>query len=186
LYTLDQRKVWFVTRSKATMQYRIIGQHQPIKNKQVTRDESIEPVVETTKSKYPKALRLVCFTDPETGKAYEFITNNMKLAASTIAAIYRSRWQIETFFRWIKQNLKIKSFLGTTQNAVLTQIWVAMCYYLLVSYIKFQTKYRHSLQELTRMIAAVLMEHRLLIDILSLKEQSLRKVRDPVAQLALF
>jgi IS4 transposase len=129
---------------------------------------------------------LVCFTDPETGKAYEFITNNMKLAASTIAAIYRSRWQIETFFRWIKQNLKIKSFLGTTQNAVLTQIWVAMCYYLLVAYIKFQTKYRHSLQELTRMIAAVLMEHRLLIDILSLKEQSLRKVRDPVAQLALF
>jgi len=68
----------------------------------------------------------------------------------------------------------------------LTQIWVAMCYYLLVSYIKFQTKYRHSLQELTRMIAAVLMEHHLLIDILSLKEQSLRKVRDPVAQLALF
>ena len=186
LYTLDQRKVWFVTRSKTNIQYRIIGQHQPITNKQVTRDEKIELVIDGTRAKYPKAFRLVCYTDPDTGKEYEFITNNMKLAASTIAAIYKSRWQIETFFRWIKQNLKIKSFLGTSQNAVLTQIWIAMCYYLLLSYIKFQTKYRHSLQELTRMIAAVVMEQRLLIDILSLKEQSLKKAREPVLQLALF
>ena len=186
LYTLDQRKVWFVTRSKSTIQYRIIGQHQPITNKQVTRDEKIELIIESTRAKYPKAFRLVCYTDPDTGKNYEFITNNMKLAASTIAGIYKSRWQIELFFKWIKQNLKIKSFLGTSQNAVLTQIWVAMCYYLLLSYIKFQTKYRHSLQELTRMIASVIMEQRLLIDILSLKEQSLKKVREPVLQLALF
>jgi len=175
-----------VTRSKTNIQYRTLGQHQPIKNKQVTRDERIELVVEKTRKIYPKALRLVCYTDPDTGKKYEFITNNMKLAASTIAGIYKSRWQIETFFRWIKQNLKIKSFLGTSQNAVLTQIWVAMCYYLLLVYIKFQTKYSHSLQELTRMIASVIMEQRLLIDILSLKEQSLKKVREPVAQLTLF
>lgn len=103
-------------------------------------------VIKKTREKYPKAFRLVCYNDPETKKNYEFITNNMKLAASTIAGIYKSRWQIELFFIWIKQNLKIKSFLGTSQNAVLTQIWVAMCYYLLLSYIKFQTKYRHSLQ----------------------------------------
>jgi hypothetical protein len=186
LYTLDQRKVWFVTRAKSSMQYRIIGQHQPITNKQVTRDEKIELVVDKTRTKYPKALRLVCYTDPLTGKAYEFITNNMKLAASTIAGIYKSRWQIELFFKWIKQNLKIKSFLGTSRNAVLTQIWVAMCYYLLLSYIKFQTKYQHTLQELTRMIAAVVMEQRLLIDILSLNEHSVKKVRDPVPQLELF
>ena len=104
----------------------------------------------------------------------------------TIAAIYKSRWQIELFFKWIKQNLKIKSFLGTSQNAVLSQIWVAMCYYLLLSYIKFQTKYSYSLQVLTRMIASVLMEQRRLIDILFLNERSLQKVRDPVAQLSLF
>ena len=136
LNTLDQRKVWFVTRSKSTIQYRIIGQHQPITNKQVTRDEKIELIIDSTRAKYPKAFRLVCYTDPDTGKNYEFITNNMKLAASTIAGIYKSRWQIELFFKWIKQNLKIKSFLGTSQNAILTQIWVAMCYYLLLSYIK--------------------------------------------------
>ena len=186
LYSLDKRKVWFVTRTKATIRYRIIGQHNPITNKQVTRDEKIELITLKSKANYPKILRLVCYTDPETGKAYEFLTNNMKLAATTIAAIYKSRWQIELFFKWIKQNLKIKSFLGTSKNAVLTQIWIAMCYYLLLSYIKFQTKYRYSLQELTRMIAAVVMEHRLLIDLLSLKEQSLKKVRDPVPQLALF
>ena len=152
----------------------------------MTQDEKIELLIDKTRAKYPKTLRLVCYTDPETGTSYEFITNNMKLAASTIAGIYKSRWQIELFFKWIKQNLKIKSFLGTSKNAVLTQIWIAMCYYLLLSYIKFQSKYRYSLQELTRMIAAVVMEQRLLIDMLSLKEHSLKKVREPVPQLALF
>jgi IS4 transposase len=110
----------------------------------------------------------------------------MKLAASTIAAIYKSRWQIELFFKWIKQNLKIKSFLGTSKNAVLSQIWVAMCYYLLLSYIKLQTKYSETLQALTRMIASVLMDQRLIIDVLSFNEQSIKKPREPVTQLALF
>jgi IS4 transposase len=77
----------------------------------------------------------------------------MKLAASTIAAIYPSRWQIELFFKWIRQHLKIKSFLGTSKNAVLSQIWVAMCYYLLLSYIKPQTKYSGTLQ-----VASIVME----------------------------
>ncbi len=168
------------------MQYRIVGQHQPIDHPQVTRDDEIELIVEKTRKKYPKTFRLVCYTHPETKKVYTFITNNMKLPAATIAEIYKSRWQIELFFKWIKQNLKIKSFLGTSQNAVLSQIWVAMCYYLLLSYIKFQTKYSYSLQALTRMIASVIMEQRLLIDILSLDERSLQTVRDPVAQLSLF
>ncbi len=110
----------------------------------------------------------------------------MKLPASTIAAIYKSCWQIELFFKWIKKTLNIKLFLGTSQNAVLSQIWVAMCNYLLLSHIKFQTKYSYSLQVLTRMIASVLMGQQLLIDILSLDERSLQKVRVPVAQLSLF
>jgi IS4 transposase len=110
----------------------------------------------------------------------------MKLAASTIAAIYKSRWQIELFFKWIKQNLKIKSFLGTSKNAVLSQIWVAMRYYLLLSYIKFQTKYSGTLQVLTRMIPSVLMEQRLIIDILSFNDRSIKKPREPVTQLVLF
>ena len=110
----------------------------------------------------------------------------MKLAASTIAAIYKSSWQIKLFFKLIKQNLKIKSFLGTSRNATLTQIWAEMCYYLLLAYIKFQTKYRSSLHFLTRMIAVAVMEQRLLINILSLNERSIKKVSNPAPQLALF
>jgi IS4 transposase len=146
LYSLEKRGVWFVTRAKKNLQYQVTGQHQPIRNDQFTRDEQIELTVEKSRHSYPKILRLVSYTNPETGKEYEFLTNNMKLAASTIAAIYKSRWQIELFFKWIKQNLKIKSFLGTSKNAVLSQIWVAMCYYLLLSYIKFQTKFAGTLK----------------------------------------
>lgn len=186
LYSLDQWGVWFVTRSKKDMQYRIAGQHKPIGNKQVSRDEKIELIIDKSRKKYPKALRLVCYTDPQTGKEYEFLTNNLKLAASTIAAIYKSRWEIALFFKWIKNNLKIKSFLGTSRNAVLSQLWAAMCYCLFLAYIKFQTKYRGSLQVLTRMIASVVMEQRLLIDILSLNERSIKKAREPATQLALF
>jgi IS4 transposase len=150
------------------------------------RDDKVELMVEKSRLNYSKPLRLVSYTDPETGKKYEFLTNNMKLAASTIAAIYKSRWQIELFFKWIKQNLKIKSFLGTSKNAVLSQIWVAMCYYLLLSYIKFQAKYSGTLQVLTRMITSVLMDQRLIIDVLSFDDRSIKKAREPVAQLALF
>ena len=75
---------------------------------------------------------------PETGKHYIFLTNNFTLAAKTIADIYKARWQVELFFKWVKQNLKIKSFIGTSKNAVMTQIWIALCVYLLLSFIKFQ------------------------------------------------
>ena len=131
-------------------------------------------------------MRIVGHTDPETAKYYEFLTNNFTLAAKTIADIYKSRWQIELFFKWIKQNLKIKSFLGTTSNAVLSQVWVAMCYYLLLTYIKYQTKFAHSITELNRMIKEILMEKTTLIDILSLNMKKLKKIRDPVPQLSLF
>ena len=115
-----------------------------------------------------------------------FLTNNFKLAATTIAQIYKSRWQIELFFKWIKQNLKIKSFLGTSKNAVLTQVWVAMCYYLLLSYIKYQTKYGSSLLQLCRVVRETLFERRSLIDILTLKPDKLLAMKDQSAQGSLF
>lgn len=86
-------------------------------------------------------LRVIQYYDKENGRTLEFLTNNTTFAATTIAAIYKARWQIEAFFKWIKQNLKIKTFLGTTENEVLSQIWAAMIYYLLLAYIKYQ--YRH-------------------------------------------
>ena len=97
-----------------------------------------------------------------------FLTNNFKLSAATIAEIYKARWQIELFFKWIKQNLKIRTFLGTSKNAVLSQIWVAMIYTLLLAYIKFQTKFPAYTFNLSRKIQETLFFRRHLIDILGL------------------
>jgi hypothetical protein len=88
--------------------------------------------------KCPIQLPRIVYRDQETGKQYIFLTNHFKLAARTIADVYKARWQIELFFKWIKQNLKIKSFVGTSKNAVMTQIWIALCVYLLIAFIKFQ------------------------------------------------
>jgi hypothetical protein len=183
---LNKKGVFFVTRTKDNINYRIAGQHKPIRNKNVIRDDVIRLTGYYTCQKYPDRLRIVGYVDPETNKYYEFLTNNFALSAKTIADIYKSRWQIELFFKWIKQNLKIKSFLGTTPNAVLTQIWVAMCYYLLLLYIKYQSKFAHSITELSRMIKEVLMTRTNLIDILSLNSTTIKKIRDPVPQMSLF
>ena len=112
---------------------------------------------------------------------------NIELTAEEVALIYKERWQIKLFFKWIKQNLKIKTFLGTSKNAVLTQIWIAMIYYLLLAYIKFQTKFRKSLLELTRMVREVLLNRINLIDLLSLSTRTLHKLKAREGpQLALF
>lgn len=115
----------------------------------------------------------------ETGEIYRFITNNFTLSAEQVALIYKNRWQIELFFKWIKQNLKIKSFLGTSRNAVLSQIWVAMIFFLLMCYIKFQTRFKGSLLELTRMIRETLMIRRQIIDLRSLNTKTLKRLKPP-------
>ena len=186
LSCLNKKGVSFVTRVKNNIDCSVIGQHKPIKNKNVVRDDIIALTGFYTQQKYPDRLRVVGYIDPKSGKSYEFLTNNFTLSAQTIADIYKSRWQIELFFKWIKQNLKIKSFLGTTPNAVMTQIWVAMCYYLLLVYIKYQAKFAHSITELSRMIKEILMERTNLIDILSLNATTIKKIRDTMPQMALF
>ena len=185
LNSLDEKRVWFVTRAKSNIDCIVTGQHL-VSGKGVRKDQTILLTGTRTKSYYPQELRMIEFYDEETKKHLTFLTNNMKLAASTIAAIYKSRWQIELFFKWIKQNLKIKSFLGTSKNAVMTQIWVAMSYYLLLTYIKYQTKYAHSLLTLSRLIRETLFERKNLIDILTLKLERLLAVQDEPIQRALF
>jgi hypothetical protein len=185
LNSLDEKRVWFVTRAKSNIDCVVTGQH-PVSGKGVRKDQMIFLTGTRTKNYYPKELRMIEFYDEETKKHLTFLTNNMKLAASTIAAIYKSRWQIELFFKWIKQNLKIKSFLGTSKNAVMTQIWVAMSYYLLLTYIKYQTKYAHSLLTLSRLIRETLFERKNLIDILTLKLERILSVHDEPLQGVLF
>jgi len=167
LFSLAQQKLFFVMKVKSNMQYTVLGQQDVLKKKGIVSDCRIRLSGQTSKDNYPKTLRLVTYVDQESGEEHQFFTNNFKLAARTIADLYKSRWQIETFFKWIKQNLKIKSFLGTSKNAVMTQIWAAMIYYLLLTFFKFQTKCRHSLHELTRIVSEILLDTINLIEILT-------------------
>lgn len=177
LSKLNKQGISFVTRLKKNMNPISAGQHEKPKNKQVLSDSSVLSPSFFVSGGYHDDLRLITYYDKESKKTLQFLTNNFTLSASTIAAIYKSRWQIELFFKWIKQNLKIKSFLGTSKNAVLTQIWVAMCYYLLLTYIKYQTKFRYALIELSRIIRETLLDRLILIDILSLNSHTVLKVR---------
>ena len=111
-------------------------------------------------------MRRIGYRDPESGKHYVYLTNNFSLAAKTIADIYKSRWQVELFFKWIKQNLKIKTFVGTSKNAVMTQIWIALCMYLLLAIIKFQSKITKSLQQILRLMQLNVFEKRDLMALL--------------------
>lgn len=185
LRSLQDKGVWFVTRAKRNIDYVVVGQHVA-KGKGILSDEHIALQGPLTKTYYPDDLRLIRFHDDARNKTLVFLTNNFKLAASTIAQIYKSRWQIELFFKWIKQNLKIKSFLGTSKNAVLTQVWVAMCYYLLLSYIKYQTKFGNSLLYLSRVIRETLFERKTLIDILTLRPERLLTAHEQGLQGSLF
>jgi len=157
IFSLNKKKNFLVTRLKKNAKFKVVKRRSVLKAKGVTSDQTIV-LTGTKASDCPIPLRRVGFRDHETGKHYVFLTNNFHLAAKTIADIYKSRWQVELFFKWIKQNLKIKTFLGTSKNAIMTQIWIAMCYYLLLTYIKYQTKYSFSLLQLSRVIREMLFE----------------------------
>ena len=135
-------------------------------DKGLTSDQTIEFTGVQTAKKCPIQLCRIGYRDAETGRHYVFLSNNFKLAAKTIADIYKARWQIELFFKWIKQNLKVKSFIGTSKNAVLTQIWIALCVYLLLAFIKFQSKLNKSMQQILRLLQLNLFEKRDLMALL--------------------
>lgn len=186
LWSLGSQGVFFVTRMKDNILYEVIGQQETPKGKGILKDETIRLVSSRTQERYPQPVRLVTFYDEEHEVTYQFLTNHFRLAPATIAAIYKARWQVELFFKWIKQHLKIKTFLGTSRNAVLTQIWTAMIHYLLLAYIKYQTKYRYSLLEFSRLIQSALFERIPLVDLLSLNTCTLKKLKPDALQLSLL
>ncbi len=136
LHVFTQAGAFFVTRAKINMKYHRVYSHPVDKSTGVMADQSIALDGFYTKKDYPQHLRRVRYVDPETGKRLVFMTNNFVLPAPTIAALYKKRWQVELFFKWIKQNLRIKHFYGTSENAVKTQIWIAVCVYVLAAIIK--------------------------------------------------
>ena len=134
---IDGKGAFFVTRLRRNARLKVVGQHlEPNEKLGVVADEMVEPELPNIREAYPGRLRRVVFHDAEGGRDFVFLTNNFRLAAATIAAIYKRRWQIELFFKWIKQNLRIKTFLGTSENAVMAQVWAALVHFLLVAYIK--------------------------------------------------
>ncbi len=159
---ITEAKAFFVTKAKDNLDCTVTGQHTEVLKKGILSDE----IVKLKNPKYTRELRLIRYYDHETGNIIRFLTNNFYLAPHTITQIYKSRWQIEIFFRWIKQNLRIKTFLGTNKNAVLTQIWIAMCYFLLLAYVKYQTRFNKSLFYLHRIVKETLLEKLNLIDLL--------------------
>lgn len=163
---LSDKGIFFVTRLKSNAKYRVVERREVLKSKGLNSDQTIEFTGIQTSKKCPIQLRRIGYRDDTTGKQYVFLTNNFKLCAKTIADIYKARWQVELFFKWIKHNLKIKTFVGTSKNAVLTQIWIAMCVYLLIAYLRFQSKLKRSMQQIIRVLQLNLFEKRELMPLL--------------------
>jgi len=164
--SLDDQGVFFVTRLKKSSACLNRKEHTPPKGKGIRCDE----IMELAKPGNPKEslgpFRLVTVQDPETNKVFRFLTNHFGLPAKTIADVYKKRWQIEIFFKWIKQNLKIKSFMGISPNAVKTQIWIALCVNLLLHYLKSLAKTGITLQQVLRLLQLNLFIKRDLIQLL--------------------
>jgi len=154
----QDNEIRFVTRMKTNAAYQVTETREIEKYTCVISDETIVFTGYQTHKKYPYPLRKIRFWDKENQKILVFLTNDFELSAKTIADIYKARWEIELFFKTIKQNLKIKSFLGTSKNAVLTQIWIAMIIYLILSYLKFQFKSHFSIRSLIHLIQVNLFE----------------------------
>ena len=136
LYTLNQCLAFFVTRSKSNTKFRRLYSRKVDKSTGLRCDQTIVLTGRDSSRDYPEKLRRIKFFDKKTGKRLTFLTNNFIASALTIAELYRCRWQVELFFKWIKQNLRIKSFYGTSENAVKTQIWIAVSVYVLVAIVK--------------------------------------------------
>ena len=164
--SLTEKGIFFVSRIRGNAKYRVLERRAVNKGNGITSDQTIEYKVLRKDGDQLKPIRRVGYRDPETGKHYFFITNQYNWCAKTIADIYKQRWQVELFFKWIKQNLKIKAFLGTSENAVMTQIMAALCVYLLLAFLKFQSKISKSLQQILRLLQLNLFARRSLIDLL--------------------
>jgi putative transposase len=160
------RNIRFITRMKTNAAFKVL-KSKNVEHAGILSDEIIEFTGYITHKKYPHPLRKIVFWDEEKKRQFTFLTNDMSLPAITIADIYKARWEIELFFKTIKQNLKIKRFIGCSENAVRTQVWIAMIAYLLISFLKFSQKSKYSIQRIIRIIRTNLFERKCLNDLIS-------------------
>jgi hypothetical protein len=185
LADLHRRGITFITRMKRNAKYRVVKRRKCKRRDIIKADQIIEFTGFYSHQNLPFRLRRIVSKDPETGKRIAILTNQFSWAPSTIASVYKDRWQIEIFFKTIKQLLKIKSFLGTSQNALLSQLWVALCAYLLLSFFKFQSRFKWSLYTLSCIIPTNLFCHRDIWDWLNNPYKPARDDPAPFYQLAI-
>ncbi len=167
LFTLHTAGAFFVIRAKSNIQYRRRYSHPVDKSNGVRCDQSIMLTGVNTATDYPQPLRRIKYHDEQTGKTFNFLTNNFAIPAQTVAELYRYRWQVELFFKWIKQHLRIKSFFGTSENAVKTQIWIAISVYVLVAIIKKRLDLKADLYTILQILSLALFEKTSLIQLLT-------------------
>lgn len=153
LHRIKREQAYFVTRAKDNLQFEVINARTPDSMASILSDQDIRLAVAKSATAYPDKLRRIKYFDAEYNRILVFLTNNFSVKAETIAKLYKHRWYIEIFFKWIKQHLKIKSFWGQNENAVKTQIWVAISIYVLVAIAKKKLEIRHSLYELLQFIS---------------------------------
>jgi hypothetical protein len=167
LYTLHQALAFFVIRAKSNLQYRRVYSRPVDKSTGLRCDQTILLTGLNTSHDYPIQLRRVKFYDIEHDRLLVFLTNNFDLPALAIAQLYRCRWQVELFFKWIKQHLRIKAFFGTSENAVKTQVWIAISAYVLVAIVKKRLKSQASLYTILQILSVTLFEKMPLIQLLT-------------------
>src|SRR3954451_1356970 len=170
LHRLTSGLAFFVTRAKSNLDFSRRSSRRVDKTTGLRSDQTIVLSGPKTSKLYPESLRRVVYCDAETGKRFVSLTNNFCLPALIIARLYKCRWRVELFFRWIKQHLRIKSFYGTSPNAVKTQVWIAICIYVLVAIVRKELKLKHSLHETLQILSVSLFEKTPIIEGLSLEK----------------
>jgi len=185
LYKLNLNSAFFVTRAKSNFQFKRIYSHKVDKSLGLICDQSIHLTGFYPAKDYPEKLRRIKYYDSENNRKLIFITNNFRLPAITIANLFKQRWQIELFFKWIKQNLKIKSFYGNSANAVKTQVCIAISVYVLLAIIKKKLKIEHSLYTFLQLVSISIFEKMPIISMFS-DSDFINEIDHDPNQLSLF
>jgi hypothetical protein len=185
LYVFTLSAAFFVVRTKSNVILQRRYSHAVDKGTGVRSDHTVILTAIDSAKAYPDTLRRVSYLDVKTGKRFRFLTNNFALPALTIAHIYKARWQVELFFKWIKQHLRIKAFYGTSENAVKTQIWIAVSAYVLVAIVRKQLRLEISLYQILQILSVTLFEKMPLLQALQ-PIDSQQQLLDPANQLNLF
>ena len=167
LYRLHQASAFFVTHARSSFRFRRLYSHPVDKRTGLRCDQTVKLVSFYPSKAYPEKLRRIRFVDPDTDNRFSFLTNCFTLPPFTITQIYKCRWQIELFFKWIKQHLRIKAFYGTSENAVKTQIWIAISIYVLVAIVKKQLRIELSLYTILQILSVTLFEKTPILQALS-------------------